>query len=111
MRYSCDGDNADFAEYKYGIRVDGFLSAFISLMLKAGGAVGPAILIAWLDALGYVPNMVQNASVLNALNLSMSIIPAVLCVICAIGYLLVYDMDSQKHSEIVNELEKRRGIT
>lgn len=111
LRYSCDGDNADFAEYKYGIRVDGFLSAFISLMLKAGGAVGPAVLIAWLDALGYVPNMAQNASVLNALNLSMSIIPAVLCVICAIGYLLVYDMDSQKHSEIVNELEKRRGIT
>ena len=111
LRYSCDGDNADFAEYKYGIRVDGFLSAFISLMLKAGGAVGPAILIAWLDALGYVPNITQNASVLTALNLSMSIIPAILCVICAIGYLLVYDMDSKKHSEIVNELEKRRGIT
>lgn len=106
LRYSCDGDNAYFTEYKYGIRVDGFLSAFISLMLKAGGAVGPAILIAWLDALGYVPNIAQNASVLTALNLSMSIIPAILCVICAIGYLLVYDMGGQKHSEIVIELKK-----
>lgn len=111
LRYSCDGDVADFAEYKYGVRVDGFLASFISLMLNIGGAVGPAVLIAWLDNLGYVPNVAQNASVLNALNLFMSFVPAALCLINAVGYFAVYNMDSKKHAEIVKELERRRGIT
>lgn len=110
LRYSCDGDNADYAEHKYGIRVDGFLSSFVSLMLKAGGAVGPALLLAWLDGLGYAPNVAQNAAVLNALNLSMSLIPAGLCLLCALGYLFIYDLDGDKHAAIVSELERRRGL-
>ena len=109
LRYGCDGDNADYAEYKYGIRVDGFLSAFISMMLKAGGAVGPAVLLVWLDSLGYVANQAQNASVLNALNIGISFIPAVLLLLVALNFLIFYDMDSKKHAEIVKELECRRG--
>ena len=109
LRYGCDGDNADYAEYKYGIRVDGFLSAFISMMLKAGGAVGPAVLLVWLDSLGYVANQAQNASVLNALNMGISFIPAVLLLLVALNFLIFYDMDSKKHAEIVKELECRRG--
>lgn len=110
LRYSCDGDNADYAEYKFGVRVDGFLASFVSLMLKAGGAVGPAILLAWLDGLGYTPNVAQNGAVLNALNLSMSVIPCVMCVAVALAFLFVYDLDSNKHTQIIKELEQRRGI-
>ena len=108
LRYGCDGDNADFAEYKYGVRVDGFLSAFISMMLKAGGALGPAALLVWLDSLGYVANQAQNDAVLNALNMGMSFIPAVLLILVALNFLIFYDMDSKKHAEIVKELEHRR---
>ena len=110
LRYSCDGDNADYAEYKYGVRVDGFLASFISLMLKAGGAVGPAVLVAWLGSLGYVANQAQNAAVLNALNMSMSWIPGALSIICGLAFLIFHNMDGKMHREIVAELEKRRGI-
>ena len=110
LRYSCDGDNADYAEYKYGVRVDGFLSSFVSLMLKAGGAVGPALLVAWIGVLGYVPDQAQNADVLFALNFGCTALCGILCLICALGYFLVYDMDGKKHAEIVKELERRRGI-
>lgn len=111
LRYSCDGDNADYAEYKYGVRVDGFLSSFISLMLKFGGAVGPAVLMAWIGKLGYIANQPQNDAVRNALNLSMSIVPAVLAVVAAAAFFIFHDMDEKKHKEIVDELERRRGIT
>ncbi|MCD8363209.1 MAG: glycoside-pentoside-hexuronide (GPH):cation symporter [Lachnospiraceae bacterium] len=111
LRYSCDGDNVDFAEYKYGVRCDGFLSSFISLMLKAGGAVGPAVFLGLLGMFGYVPGGVQNATVLTLLNMGMSIIPAVLSGIAALAFLAFYDMDEKKHSTIITELEKRRGIT
>lgn len=110
LRYSCDGDNADVAEWKYGVRVDGFLSSFISLMLKAGGAVGPAVLLAWLDGLGYVANQAQNDAVLNALNMSMSWLPAILCIVVGLAFIFFYDLDEKKHGEIIKELERRRGI-
>ena len=79
-------------------------------MLKAGGAVGPAVLVAWLGSLGYVANQAQNAAVLNALNMSMSWIPGALSIICGLAFLIFHNMDGKMHREIVAELEKRRGI-
>lgn len=110
LRFGCDGDNADYAEYKYGIRADGFLSAFISMMLKAGGALGPAVLLIWLDKLGYVANQPQSTTVLNALNMGMSFIPGGLLLLVALNFLIFYDMDSKKHAEILAELERRRNL-
>ena len=107
LRYACDGDNTDYAEYKYGVRVDGFLSSFVSLSLKAGGAVGPAVMLAVINALGYTANEQQNQAVMNALNISMSFLPAVLLLIIGVTFWLWYDMDEQKHKEIVLTLEKR----
>ena len=50
--YGIVGDTVDVGEYKSGVRVDGFISSFVSLMMKAGGAVGPAVLLAWMGAAG-----------------------------------------------------------
>lgn len=107
LRYSCDGDNADYAEYKYGIRVDGFLSSFVSMCMKAGGAVGPAVFLAVLDKLGYVANQAQNAAVMTALNFGMSFLPGILLLIIAFIFLKFYDMDEKKHKEIVQAIEQR----
>ena len=107
LRYACDGDNTDYAEYKYGVRVDGFLSSFVSLSLKAGGAVGPAVMLAVINSLAYAVNVHQNQAVMNALNISMSFLPAVLLLIIGVTFWFGYDMDEKKHKEIVRVIEER----
>lgn len=105
--YGLIGDSTDFGEYKSGVRVDGFVASFVSLMMKAGGAVGPAILLAVIGTLGYTPNVGQNATVLNMLSASISIVPAACCALIVVFYMF-YNMDSKKHEEIRVELERRR---
>lgn len=39
--YGIVGDTVDVGEYKSGVRVDGFISSFVSLMMKAGGCSRP----------------------------------------------------------------------
>ncbi len=101
------GDAVDYGEYKTGVRVDGFISSFISLMLKVGGAVGPAILIAWLGRLGYAPNAAQSPEVLNALNLGVNVVTGALFTLLIIMYVF-YDLTPEKHEKIRIELERRR---
>ena len=107
--YALIPDAIDYGEYKTGVRCDGFLAAFVSFGLKAGGAIGPAVMLAWINGLGYTPNVVQNASVLNALNMCISLLPAVCCALIAILYFF-WDMDVSKHDEIRLELERRRQV-
>ena len=105
--YGIVGDTVDYGELESGVRVDGFLSSFVSLMMKAGGAVGPAVLVAVLGAVGYVPNSAQQTeSVLNTMNGGLNLVTAACCFAIVILYLF-YDMDEKKHDNVREELERR----
>ena len=106
--YGIVGDTVDVGEYKSGVRVDGFISSFVSLMMKAGGAVGPAVLIAWMGAAGYVPNVVQTATVQNVMNIGMNLITGLCCLLIVI-FNLFFDLTPEKHEKIRLELERRRA--
>ncbi len=106
IAYGLIGDCADYGEYKQDVRVDGFLASFISLMMKAGGAIGPAVLLLWIDNLGYVANTVQNAGVLGALNFSITLLPAILMAVTAIMFLF-YNLNEKRQMEIRAELDQR----
>ena len=101
-------DACDYSEYKIGIRADGLLAALASLLMKTGGALAPAVMLALIDGAGYVPNAVQNASVMNILNMCSTIIPAVLSLLVGVCFLF-YKLDDKKHSEIVTELAERHA--
>lgn len=107
IAYGMVGDAVDFGEFKTGIRVDGFIASFVSLMMKAGGAVGPAILVAWMGAAGYVANEVQNATVLNVLNLGVNVITFACCA-CIVIFGIMFNLTPKKHQEIIDELVDRR---
>ena len=106
--YGIVGDTVDVGEYKSGVRVDGFISSFVSLMMKAGGAVGPAILIAWMGAAGYVANVAQTATVQNVMNIGMNLITGLCCLLIVI-FNLFFDLTPEKHEKIRLELERRRA--
>lgn len=103
--YGMFGDVVDYGEYKYGYRVDGFVSSFISLTLKTGGAIGPALIIFIIDSLGFVPNAVQNQNVLNVLSGSISILLAICAAIAIIAFLF-YDLDDKKLADIRSEIDR-----
>lgn len=103
--YGMIGDVVDYGEYKYGYRADGFVASFISLTQKAGGAVGPALMLFMLDRVGFVPNAAsQNQAVLNIMSGSISILLAV-CALIAIIAFLFYDLDDEKLIRIREEID------
>lgn len=101
-------DYVDLGEHKYGIRSDGFLSAFMSFCMKTRGVIGHDILMAVIGKLGYVPNEVQSTVVLNVINGSISLLPCALYVIMAVLLVVFYDLDNKKHEFVVKEMDKLR---
>lgn len=78
--------------------------------MKCGGAVGTATSGALLAALNYVANTQQTPQVLNAINLTISVIPCAICVVNAILYHF-YPISQKKHKEIMDKLIRRRTVT
>lgn len=107
VAYGMVGDATDMGEYISGVRVDGFIASFVSLMMKAGGAAGPAILVAWMGSAGYIANAVQNENVLNIMNIGVNLIPCICC-LCIVVFGLCFNLPQKKHEEILAELARRR---
>lgn len=109
VHFGSIGDAVDYGEYIAGVRCDGFLSSFVSLANKAGGAAMPAIAAAVLSSLNYVANTQQPETVLNAINCFITLIPAGLSLINGFLY-LAYPISTAAHKEIMNELLNRRAV-
>lgn len=109
IHFGAIGDAVDYGEYVSGVRCDGFLSAIVSVANKAGGAIMPAVGAAVLAAMHYVPGAEQPDNILHAINLFISLIPAVISLINAAAYML-YPISTEKHQKIMAELIRRRDI-
>lgn len=109
VHFGAIGDAVDYGEYISGVRCDGFLSSFVSVANKAGGAVMPAIGAAVLAGMNYVANGTQTPQVLTTINWFVTLIPAILSVINGVLY-LVYPISTEKHRNIINELIRRREV-
>lgn len=107
VHFGAIGDATDYGEYIAHVRCDGFLASFVSLANKAGGAIMPAIGVAVLGFLNYVPNVQQSEKVLTAINFFISLIPALLSLINGLFYLL-YPISAESHKKIMAELIRRR---
>lgn len=108
IHFGAIGDAVDYGEYISGVRCDGFLSSFVSVANKAGGAAMPAIGAAVLAALNYVANGEQSAEVLNAINWFITLIPAIISTVNGFLYLL-YPISTESHKKIMEELIARRN--
>ena len=63
--------------------------------------------MAWMGAAGYVANEVQNATVLNVLNLGVNVITFACCA-CIVIFGIMFNLTPKKHQEIIDELVDRR---
>lgn len=108
ISYSLLGDACDYGEYKFGVRSDALAYSIGDFTMKLGGAVGPALILAIYDMLGYVPNQAQNANVLMAMRLSISAMPFVIGIVILIASTF-YNLSPEIHKKIVSSLKAAKG--
>lgn len=110
INYSLLGDACDYGELKTGLRTDAMAYSIGDFTLKLGGAVGPALMLGILNAMGYVANQPQTPQVLTAMRMSVSVMPLIVGLL--LGVLgLFYDMTPEKHQKVVEELEQLRSTS
>lgn len=98
----------DEAEIKTGKRMDGTVFAMVNLFAKIASAIGGAIGLAVMGAMGYVANAEQTSSAMTGINISTNILPAIFCVIAIIPIAL-YTLNASKMEENTSILAKKHG--
>ncbi len=105
---SMTADTIEYGEWKTGQRNEGVITSTRTLITKAASAlVGVAVAVV-LTATGYVPNVVQSTSTMNAFHFVVSFLPGIVMMIGALP-MFFYDLTEERHAEIMKELEERRS--
>jgi GPH family glycoside/pentoside/hexuronide:cation symporter len=100
-------DTVDYSEWKTGRRATGLAFSALTFSQKMGFAVGGWIVMSLFSAVGFAANTTQSATSLLGIRLSVSLIPAGICLLGAI-LLLFYKLDEKQMSLIGKDLEMRR---
>jgi len=110
LLWSMYADISDYSEYKNGRSSTGLIFSSSSMAQKFGAAFGSALILWILDAFSYNTNtsVVQLPHTLIGLNLMMSWIPAIGCVIAAVA-VAFYPLTEKRLKPIATELEMRRN--
>ena len=107
MSLSMVADSVDYMEYKKGVRTDGTAYATYGLATKIGNAIGGAVGVPLIFAVGYVPNAQQTVAAQNGINAIVNLIPAILFVVAALLCLL-WRMSDKDADDIRAKLDERR---
>lgn len=109
LMFSMIPDAVDYAQYRHGVRVDGFLNAMASFGFKVGGAVSMALTGMILARSGYVPNVQQSEGCLRAIRILMTALPGFICFLAA-TFLLFYQLDGKAQKKIIDSLKHREEL-
>lgn len=104
-------DTADYSEWKTGRRATGLVFSASIMSNKLGWAFGSMLAGLILSLTGFVPNVVQNANVLNGLKQMMSIIPVAAGLIALFIIIFLYKLDEPMMKKIKADLEERRKVS
>lgn len=108
LTYVLISDTVDYAEWKTGVRAEGFLSALGSFGIKLGTSIGGAMAAWMLFFGGYEAGVeTQTASALSMIRITFALIPAI-CSLISIILLYFYKLDKEM-PKITAELNRRRG--
>ena len=101
-------DSIEYGDWKYGVREVGLTFSFVGFSVKLATAVSGVVTVQLLNAIGYVPNVEQTASVKMGINAIVNLFPAAVILVSAI-FIFFYDLSPKKMDQIYADLEARRG--
>ena len=108
VTFAMQPDVIDYSEYKKNRSVAGLIAAFQGFFVKGGMGLTSFVVGLFLNMGGYVPNAVQTASALSAIEDCFIWIPILLCAIIA-ALIYFYKLDNIR-TDMTAELDLRRQI-
>ena len=107
LSLSMVADSIDYMELKTGVRTDGTAYATYGLATKLGNAIGGAVGVVILGAMGYVANAQQTEETLRGINITVNLIPAIICFLAAAACLL-WRMTDKEADHIREQIKARK---
>jgi len=102
-------DVADFSEWKNNRRATAIIFSAMIFGLKAGLAIGGALVAGILAIFGYSESLaVQSPETIGGIKLSISVFPTLTFFVAVAFCLFVYEIDKKMETRIQKELENRR---
>ncbi len=101
-------DIADYQELTTGRRATGLIFSSSSMSQKLGWAIGPALAALLLGMFGYVPDAQQSELASMGINLMMSVIPALACLLAVVG-MSFYPLSDKKVKANSIALDQKRS--
>lgn len=108
ITFAMQPDVIDYSEYKKNKSIAGLIAAFQGFFVKGGMGLTSFVVGVLLNIGGYVPNAVQSASALQAIEYCFIWIPILLCAMIA-GLIYFYKLDYIR-TDMTAELDLRRQI-
>jgi len=108
LLWSMLADTADYGEWKTGRRSTGLIYSAITFGQKTGIAMGAAFMLFVIGTFGYVANQAQLAPALMGMRLSMTLIPAAIC-LAGTAVLFSYNLTDKTMETVEKELTARRN--
>ena len=107
VSYGMIPDCIEYGQYKNNVRADGMIYSMNSFINKIGITLATSGLSLLLGSVGYIEGGVsQSAGVVKCINLTMTMVPALICLVGAIPYLF-YKLDRTRFNQILAELASR----
>ena len=101
-------DVCDYTQWKTGRSIAGFIYATFFFALKAGISFGAFLGLQVMSFFGYQPNVVQSDASKHGILLTLTLIPAIFSVACALS-MLMYQITRKMNDQIADDLAKRRA--
>lgn len=100
-------DAVEYAEYNTGKRYPAIVYTTIGLGLKASMTIGGVIPTWVLANVGYVPNIAQTEDALGGILFLVSGLPAIICFVTLVIFMVFYNLTEERVEQIMNELAIR----
>jgi glycoside/pentoside/hexuronide:cation symporter, GPH family len=102
-------DTVEYGEWRSGVRAEGFIFGFLTLIQKVALGISSAFVGTYLAHIGYVANQAQSDATLGGLKFLITVIAGLgLVASCAVMYF--YRLSASTHGQMVREIAARQPL-
>ncbi|WP_026883117.1 MFS transporter [Clostridium akagii] len=100
-------DTVDYGEWKFKVRAQGLVTSAGTIGVQCGAGIAGVLMSFILSKAGFIPNVVEKSSALNAISFCYVWLPVITLIICIV-LICFYRLDSCRE-EMLSELARRHN--